>query len=123
MVSRLVIADDAIDLADTIDHVIVILMLLNIFDQRLRVLLNRLGVGRVVNLLWVLGSVVYDADYLAAFLIAVSLRPARDRVIGAGVVISFVFRRNAAPVAPLFIPALVFGQPYLFRRWRGIIFR
>src|SRR5262249_47964712 len=106
-----------------INHVIVFLMLLNIFEQRARTLLNRLVVLRVELEHGILGSVVYDSDYLIADLIAVSLPSARDRVIGARMIIGFVFRRNVASVAPFFNPILLFSEPDLFRTEKDVVLR
>src|SRR5262245_40254324 len=109
MVSRLIVAYDAVDVADAVNQVIVFLMNPNTFDQLARTILNPLGVVRDEIEHGVLGSVVEDADYLIALLaelISVSPRSARDRVIGARMIISFVFRRNVASVAPFFILAL-----------------
>src|ERR1700754_100959 len=107
MDSRLIIADDAVDLADSVNHIIIFLVLLNKFEQAARTLLNRLVVVRDEIDHVALGRVIYDAGYLISLLIAVALRPALDRIIGAGMIIGFVFRRNHASVAPFFIPAFI----------------
>src|SRR5262249_45086692 len=95
----------------------------NVLEQRARPLLNRLVVVRDELEHGALGSVVYDTDYLIADLIAASLRSARDHVIGAGMIIGFVFRRNVASVGPSFILALVSGLPDLFRTGKDYVER
>src|SRR5262245_8154732 len=115
MDGRLIIADDAVDLTDAVNHVIIFLMLLNKFEQRARSILNRVIVLRVELSHVAFGSVVYDADYLIADLTPVSFLSAWESVIGALMILGFVFLRNDASVAPFFILALVFGEPDLFR--------
>src|SRR5262245_54455773 len=98
MVSRVVVADDAVDLADAVNHVIVFLMIPNIFDQPARTILNPRVVVRVEIEHGVLGGVIEDADYLSADLIAGDLRPARYRVIGTRTVAGLVSGRNSTTV-------------------------
>src|SRR5262245_43670193 len=106
MNGRLIVADDPVDGADAVDHVIVFLMFPNIFEQRPRPLLNRLVVVLDEIEHGALGSVVYDTGYFMANLIAVSPLSARDREIGAKMIIGFVFCRNDASVGPSFILAI-----------------
>src|SRR5262245_17147196 len=109
----MIVADDAVDIADASDHVIVFLMIPNIFEQPARPLLNLLVVfrGEIDNVAF--GSVIYDADNLIAGLISIALRSARDRVISAEMMVGLVSCRNATHVAPFFILALAFDEPDL----------
>src|SRR5262245_2411378 len=108
MVSRVVVADYAVDLADAVNYVIVFLMQPDMFKQPARPLLNRLAVLLVEIEHVILGCVIDDACYLIANLIAGDLRPARYRVIRARMVAGLVSGRNSTTVAPFFILAILF---------------
>src|SRR5215510_3947114 len=115
MVRRLLVTDDAIDVAVTVNHVVVQLVIPNPFKQPARPFLDRLiVVGDEINNP-AFGSVINYADYLMADLIAIRLRPARDSVIGARVIIGFVFRRNLAAITPFFQITNCISEPDLFR--------
>src|SRR5215467_11591927 len=98
-------------------------MPLNKFEQRARTALNRLVVVRDEFDHGALGRVIYDTDYLIALLIAIGFRSTRDRVIGARMIIGFVFRRNNASVAPFFIPILFGDEKGLFRTGEEFVIR
>src|SRR5262245_411513 len=123
MAGRLIVAYDAVDLADSVNQVIVFLILPNIFNQPARTILNRPVVLRVELRVEVLGGVVKDADYLIADLIAISLQSARDRVIGARMIAGLVSGRNSTTVAPFFNLAILFGEPDLFRSCKDVVER
>src|SRR5262245_56298070 len=115
MVGRLPVADDAIDVAVAVNHVVVQLMIPNPFKQPARLFLYRFVVVRDEINNPAFGSVINYADYLVADQIAVCLRPARDGVISARVIIGFVFRRNLAAITPFFQITNSISEPYLFR--------